>query len=91
MSHIEIEWPQSQMYSKKAKQMVAEQIVGMLENNVLGECGMESFIGWLEDGDAFFNADRYTDEEIDEAMRLARDIADLVDELSWKLAPENND
>lgn len=79
------------MYSKKAKMMVAEQIVGMIENNVLNENGGESFIGWLEDGDVFFNADRYTDEEIDEAMKLAHEIADLVDELSWKIAPENED
>lgn len=73
------------MYSKKAKYMVAEQIVGMLENNVLNDCGMESFIGWLEDGDVFFNADCYTDAEIDEAMKLAKEIAPMVDELSWKL------
>jgi hypothetical protein len=79
------------MYSKKAKMMVAEQIVGMIENNVLNENGGESFIGWLEDGDVFFNADCYTDEEIDEAMRLAHEITDLVDELSWKIAPEIED
>lgn len=79
------------MYSKKAKIMVAEQIVGMIENNVLNENGGESFIGWLEDGDVFYNADCYTDEEIDEAMRLAHEITDLVDELSWKIAPENED
>ena len=76
------------MYSKKAKIMVAEQIVGMIENNVLNENGGESFIGWLEDGDVFFNADCYTDEEINEAMKLAHEIAPLVDELSWKIAPE---
>lgn len=76
------------MYSKKAKIMVAEQIVGMIENNVLNENGGESFIGWLEDGDALYNADCYTDEEIDEAMKLAHEIAPLVDELSWKIAPE---
>ena len=79
------------MYSKKAKMMVAEQIVGMIENNVLNECGMESFMGWLENGDAFYDADCYTDEEIDEAMRLVHEIADLVDELSWKIAPERED
>ena len=76
------------MYSKKAKIMVAEQIVGMIENNVLNENGGESFIGWLENGDVFYNADCYTDEEINEAMKLAHEIAPLVDELSWKIAPE---
>jgi hypothetical protein len=79
------------MYSKKAKMMIAEQIVGMIGNNVLNECGMESFMGWLEDGDAFFNADCYTDEEIDEAMAFAHQIAGIVDTLSWHLAPENED
>ena len=73
------------MYSKKAKIMIAEQIIGMIENNVLNENGGESFIGWL-----FFNVDCYTEEEIEEAMKLAYEIAPLVDELSWKIAPEND-
>lgn len=82
------------MYSRAAKKMVAEQIVGMLENNVLRDCGMESFMGWLEDGDAFYNtiyAENYTDEQIEEAIALAREIAPMVDELSWKIAPENEE
>lgn len=74
----------------KAKMMVAEQIVGMIENNILNECGMESFMGWLEDGDVFFNADCYTDEEVEEATKFAREIADIVDTLSWKLDTVNN-
>ena len=80
------------MYSRAAKKMVAEQIAGMLENNVLRDCGMESFMGWLEDGDAFYNteyAENYTDEQIKEAITLASEIAPMVDELSWKLAIEN--
>ena len=79
------------MYSLKAKIMVAEQIVGMIENNAINECGMESFMGWLENGDVFFNADCYTDAEIEEATKFAREIAPLVDELSWKIAPENEE
>lgn len=82
------------MYSKAAKMMVAGQIIGMLENNVLNECGMESFMGWLEDGDAFYNteyAENYTDEQIEEAIALAKEITPLLDELSWQLAPENED
>ena len=79
------------MYSEKVKKMVAEQIIGMFENNVLGECGMESFMGWIEDGDAFYNLamfsteDTYTDEEIEQAIQLAKEIAPMVDEVSWKL------
>lgn len=79
------------MYSKEAKMMVAEQIIGMFGNNILRECGMESFMGWVEDGDAFYNtvyAEEYTDEQIEEAVWLARDIADLVDNLSWELNTE---
>lgn len=80
-------------YSKAAKIMVAEQISGMLENNVLRGCGMESFMGWLEDGDTFYVSykDKYTTEQIKEAILLASEIAPMVDELSWKLATEKED
>ena len=78
------------MYSKEAKMMVAEQVSCMLENNVLRECGAESFMGWLEDGDAYYTtyAD-HTEEQIKEAIKLSEEIAPLVDELSWKVAVEN--
>ena len=80
------------MYSKKAKKMVAAQIIGMLANNVLNECGMESFMGWIEDGDAFYNVqncENYTDAEISEAIELAKEISSKIDSISWELAPEN--
>lgn len=80
------------MYSKEAKKMVAEQIINMLDNNVLNENGMESFMGWLEDGDAFYdikNAENYTDEQIVEAIELAKEISSKIDAISWELAPEN--
>ena len=78
-------------YSRAAKKMVAEQIIGMLGNNVLRDCGMESFLGWLEDGDVYYNVtncENYTDEQIAEAIRLSVEIAPMVDELSWKLNVE---
>ena len=80
-------------YSKAAKMMVAEQISGMLENNVLQGCGMESFMGWVEDGDTFYVSyeDKYTEDQIKEAILLAEEIAPMVDELSWKLATEKED
>jgi hypothetical protein len=83
----------AQTSSVVAKKMVTEQIINMLDNNVLNGWGMESFLGWLEDGDGnvFFNADRFTDEEIAEAIALAKKIAPIVDELSWKLALENDE
>ena len=78
---------EKKQYSKSAKQMVAEQIIGMLENNVLRECGMESFIGWVEGGSTFFDTydGEKTEEEIKEAIELANEIAPMIDELSWKL------
>ena len=80
-------------YSKAAKMMVAEQISGMLENNVLQGCGMESFMGWVEDGDTFYVSyeDKYAEDQIKEAILLAEEIAPMVDELSWKLATEKED
>lgn len=80
-------------YSKAAKMMVAEQIAGMLENNVLQGCGMESFMGWVEDGDTFYVSykDKYTDKQIAEAIRLSAEIAPMVDELSWILNVEPGD
>ena len=80
-------------YSKAAKKMVAEQISGMLDNNVLQGCGMESFMGWVEDGDTFYVSyeGKYTEDQIKEAILLAEEIAPMVDELSWKLATEKED
>lgn len=75
---------------EEIKVIVAEQICNMLDNNIVRGFGGESFIGWLEDGDIFFNADTpYSDEDIEEIMKFVREIADLVDNLSWKLDPQN--
>ena len=81
------------MYSKEAKMMVAEQIIGMFDNNILRDCGMESFMGWLEDGYTFYESydGKYTEEQMTEAVHLARDVADLVDNLSWELNTEPDD
>ena len=80
------------MDKKYIKILVADQICKMLTNNVILDNGHESFVGWLEDGDIFANTDgAIKDEEIDEVMQFVNKIADLVDELSWKLAPENEE
>lgn len=81
------------MYSKEAKQMVAAQIMGMFENNILNQCGMESFVGWVEDGDTFYVSyeGEYTEDQIKEAIQLAMEISDNVDVLSWKLNVEPGD
>ena len=73
------------MYSKKVKQMVAGQLINMLDNNVLNANGYEPFTGWLEDGGVFFAADEYSDKEIEQAMKLVHEIADAVDDISWML------
>ena len=81
------------MYSKEAKKMVAEQIIGMISDNILAENGIESFVGWIEDGDAFYVSykDKYPEDKIKEAIRLAIDIAYLVDNVSWELATERGE
>jgi hypothetical protein len=73
--------------------MVAEQIIGMIENNILAENGMEAFVGWIEDGDTFYVSyeDANTEEQIKEAIKLAREIANDLDSVLWKLALENED
>lgn len=81
------------MYSKEAKKMVAEEIIGMIDNDILAGNGMESFMGWVEDGDTFYVTYEgvYTEEQIEEAIKLAREIADDLDNFLWKLALENED
>lgn len=64
------------MNKKQIKKIVAEQIIGMIENNVLRENGFEQFVGWLEDGEVFFN-NCMPDEEIEYAMKVARKISDM--------------
>lgn len=77
------------MYSIEAKKMVADQIMNMFDNNILNECGFESFIGWVEDGDTFREAYKgATEKQIEEAIALAKEITPIVDELSWKLNVE---
>lgn len=76
-------------FSDKAKKMVAEQIIVMLYNNVISGQGYESLVGWLEDGDVFFNAEEgYSDSDIDEAMALVREISENMDAVSLALNVE---
>ena len=72
------------------KRVVAEQICNMLDNNIVRGFGGECFNGWLEDGNIFYNGgEGYSEEEIKEIMAFVEEISDLVDELSWKLDPQN--
>lgn len=66
------------METKEIKKAVVEQIIGMLENNILRECGVEMFEGWLEDGDVFFNLG-WDEKDIAEAMRYAHEVSPALD------------
>ena len=74
------------------KVIVAEQVCNMIDNDIVHGFGGESFEGWLDDGDIFANGDEpFSDEEIEQIMAFVREIAPLVDDLSWKLDPNNED
>ena len=75
------------MTHKEIKKAIAEQIIGMWENNILQENGYEGIVGWTEDGDVFINAG-YTEEETNEIMEVVKRIQDRVDDLSWILATD---
>lgn len=66
------------MTDKEIKKAVAEQLVGMIQNDVISECGTESFVGWVEDGDAFFNGGMEDEEDINKAMAMVSELNDAV-------------
>lgn len=68
---------------------VTGQIINMLDNNILSEQGSEHFEDWCENGEVF------DDEECDEAfihdcMELVREVAPLVDQLTYKYLNTGN-
>lgn len=69
------------MKTSEIKKAVVEQIIGMLENNILRECGVEMFEGWLEDGDVFFNLG-WDEKDIMEAMRYAHEVSPALDTIN---------
>lgn len=66
------------MTDKEIKQAVAEQLAGMIMNNIVGDNGVECFRGWVEDGDTFAQLGM-TDEEIERAMKLVAEIETPTD------------
>lgn len=62
------------------RQIVAGQLVAMIENDVLNDYGVESFVGWCEDGDVFANMG-LNEQGVEECMALVRKIAPIVDDL----------
>lgn len=59
---------------------VAAQLVNMLTNNVLQDNGTEGFEGWCADGEVF---DHLHGEYFDEAMALMKEVAPLIDKLTY--------
>ena len=72
------------------RKLVVEQIIAMWQNNILNENGFEEFVGWLEDGDVFFNM-WMSDEDINEIMEFVHRIQNQVDELTWLLSTDRED
>ena len=66
------------MTDKEIKQAVAEQLAAMIMNNIVGDNGVESFRGWVEDGDTFAQLGM-TEEEIERAMKLVAEIETPTD------------
>ena len=66
------------MTDKEIKKAVAEQLVGMIQNDVISECGTESFAGWVEGGDAFFNGGMEDEEDINKARAMVSELDDAV-------------
>ena len=77
------------MTNIEIKKAVAGQIIAMLSNNILEECGYEPFIGWLEDGDAFYYAGM-SEEDIEKAMALVKKIEDNIENISVALAVDED-
>lgn len=78
------------MTDNEIKKAVADQLAGMISNNLVNEFGPESFRGWLEDGDAFINAGM-TEEETERAMAYAEQVSDAVDIINDVLAARYDD
>lgn len=73
------------MYPPNVKIAVAEQIINMLLNNIVNAHGNESFVGWCEDGEVFYNS--YPTAHINwlnECEKLMNEVAPVVDKLTYE-------
>lgn len=78
------------MFSREVYKDVTEQIINMLTNDIIEENGTESFLGWLENGEVFAN-NGLSDEEVDERMKLANKVNELVTNLAYCLDKNTED
>ena len=72
-----------EMYSHKVMCLVLGQIINMYENNVFRRNGNESFVGWCENGDVFYQNPELTEEEVNDCIELMNKVADKVDDLTF--------
>ena len=83
---IEEDLPTEKLSYKKA---VSGQIVTMIINNIINDNGNETFEGWCEDGDVFEIAyPNATKEFYDECEKLMKEVAPLVDKLTYNFLAE---
>lgn len=78
------------MFSREVYKDVTEQIINMLTNDIIEENGTESFLGWLENGEVFAN-NGLSDEEVEERMKLANKVNELVTNLAYWLDKNTED
>lgn len=77
---------------KVAVLMVTQQLINMLENDICRQNGIEPFEGWCADGEVFLPTDEngapveeaMETEYVKEAMRLVKEVAPLIDKLTYK-------
>ena len=79
-----------EMTDKEIKRVVAEQLANMIENNLVNGYGVESFRGWVEDGDTFAELG-LTDGEIERAMKLVAEIETATDTINEVLGEHYDD
>lgn len=58
---------------------VTGQLINMLENNVINDCGVEGFEGWCEDGEVFDDSPY-----AEQCIELMKKAAPLIDDLTYK-------
>ena len=81
MGEDEEDFPTEKLCAKSA---VSGQIINMLLNNIVNGNGNETFEGWCENGAVFENSySNATKEFYEECKKLMREVAPLVDKLTY--------
>ena len=84
---VEEDFPTEKLCAKKA---VSSQIATMIINNIINDNGNETFEGWCEDGVVFETAyPNATKEFYEECEKLMKEVAPLVDKLTFNFLAEH--